>query len=66
MNLSGDISSCSRVPVVFEGDMAYVAACHLKEKDLVYISGQLRGSLPFVHTDHGQAKVQVRVVQLVR
>lgn len=29
------------IPVVFEGDLAHVAACHVKEKDCVFVSGQL-------------------------
>ncbi|KAL2229414.1 protein OSB3, chloroplastic/mitochondrial [Sesamum indicum] len=29
------------IPVVFEGDLAHVVACHVKEKDCVFVSGQL-------------------------
>ncbi|KAG8374255.1 hypothetical protein BUALT_Bualt11G0112400 [Buddleja alternifolia] len=29
------------IPVVFEGDLANVVACHVKEKDCVFVSGQL-------------------------
>ncbi|KAI3447616.1 hypothetical protein Pfo_004281 [Paulownia fortunei] len=29
------------VPVVFEGDLAHVVACHVKENDCVFVSGQL-------------------------
>lgn len=30
-----------RIPVVFHGDLAHTAVLHLKEKDLVYVTGQL-------------------------
>lgn len=29
------------VPVVFEGDLAHIVACHVKENDIVYVSGKL-------------------------
>lgn len=29
------------VPVVFEGDLAHIVACHVKENDTVYVSGKL-------------------------
>lgn len=29
------------IPVVFEGDLAHVVACHVKENDSVFMSGQL-------------------------
>lgn len=29
------------VPVVFEGDLAHMVACHVKENDTVYVSGKL-------------------------
>ncbi|KAK4419170.1 protein OSB2, chloroplastic [Sesamum alatum] len=29
------------IPVVFEGELAHVAACHVKENDCVFVSGQL-------------------------
>lgn len=29
------------IPVVFEGDLAHVVACHVKERDCVFVSGQL-------------------------
>ncbi|GFQ03891.1 protein osb2 chloroplastic [Phtheirospermum japonicum] len=32
------------IPVVFEGDLAHVVACHVKENDRVYVSGQLSES----------------------
>lgn len=30
-----------RVPVIFEGDLAHTANCHLKKNDRVYITGQI-------------------------
>jgi hypothetical protein len=47
--------------VIFQDDLAQIAASHLKEKDLVYVSGQLTGDVPpFKHTD-GQANIQVYI-----
>ncbi|KAK6126198.1 hypothetical protein DH2020_040079 [Rehmannia glutinosa] len=37
---SGENSSVL-IPVVFEGDLAHVVACHVKENDCVFVSGQL-------------------------
>ncbi|KAK4396324.1 protein OSB2, chloroplastic [Sesamum angolense] len=36
----GEKNSLS-IPVVFEGDLAHVVACHVKENDCVFVSGQL-------------------------
>ncbi|KAL2250601.1 protein OSB3, chloroplastic/mitochondrial-like [Sesamum indicum] len=36
----GERNSLS-IPVVFEGDLAHVVACHVKENDCVFVSGQL-------------------------
>ncbi|XP_052183846.1 protein OSB2, chloroplastic-like isoform X2 [Diospyros lotus] len=49
------------IPVIFEGDMAHVAACHLKKKDRVYIAGQLSADPPPFTMNEGQANVQVMV-----
>lgn len=47
------------IPVIFQDDLAQIAASHLQENDLVYVSGQLTGDVPpFKHTD-GQANIQV-------
>lgn len=36
------------IPVVFEGDLAHVVRCHVKESDCVHVSGKLSGDhLPF-------------------
>ncbi|KAK2990109.1 hypothetical protein RJ640_001777 [Escallonia rubra] len=47
------------IPVVFEGDLAHIAACHLKEKDCVHIAGQLNADFPPFALGEGQANVQV-------
>ncbi|KAL6503123.1 hypothetical protein OROHE_023752 [Orobanche hederae] len=40
------------IPVVFEGDLAHVVACHVKEKDRVFVSGQLStGPMRFAFKD---------------
>ncbi|KAL6496259.1 hypothetical protein OROGR_029517 [Orobanche gracilis] len=40
------------IPVVFEGDLAHVVACHVKEKDHVFVSGQLStGPMRFAFKD---------------
>jgi hypothetical protein len=48
-----------RVPIVFKDDLAQVAASHLKENDLVYVSGQLTCDVPPLKLDDGQANIQV-------
>jgi len=48
-----------RVPIVFKDDLAQVAASHLKENDLVYVSGQLTCDVPPLVLDDGQANIQV-------
>ncbi|KAF5193359.1 Osb3 protein [Thalictrum thalictroides] len=52
------------IPVIFEGDLAHVAACHLKEKDFVHVAGQLTGDPPQFTTDEGQSGIQVMVHSL--
>ncbi|TKW18835.1 hypothetical protein SEVIR_5G457800v4 [Setaria viridis] len=47
------------VPIVFKDDLAQVAASHLKENDLVYVSGQLTCDVPPLKLDDGQANIQV-------
>ena len=47
-----------RVPIVFKDDLAQVAASHLKENDLVYVSGQLTCDVPPLKLDDGQANIQ--------
>lgn len=49
------------IPIIFEGDLAHIAACHLKENDHVYIDGQLTADQPSSNATHSQANVQVMV-----
>ncbi|XP_044509029.1 protein OSB2, chloroplastic-like isoform X2 [Mangifera indica] len=46
------------IPVVFEGDLAHIAACHLKKDDHVHIAGQLMADPPSSLATHS-ANVQV-------
>ncbi|XP_062077451.1 protein OSB2, chloroplastic-like isoform X2 [Humulus lupulus] len=52
------------VPTVFEGDLAHIAAFHLKVNDRVYIAGKLSASLPHLSYNQFQASVQVIVHDL--
>ncbi|KAH7674762.1 Single-stranded DNA-binding protein [Dioscorea alata] len=47
------------IPVIFQGDLAKIAACHLNERDHVYITGQLSGDAPPVKFENVHANVQV-------
>ncbi|XXG58190.1 hypothetical protein AAC387_Pa04g0565 [Persea americana] len=49
------------IPMVFEGDLAQIAACHLKENDLVYITGQISGEPPPFNIEQRQTSIQVMV-----
>lgn len=51
-------ADCS-IPVLFEGDLAHVASCHVKENDCVYVTGKLSvDPMPFV-VHEGQGKFHV-------
>ncbi|KAK9099865.1 hypothetical protein Scep_023295 [Stephania cephalantha] len=52
------------IPLVFEGDLAHVAACHLKEKDLVHVAGRLVVDPPQFRLEQGNSSVQVMVDNL--
>ncbi|PON68629.1 Single-stranded DNA-binding protein [Parasponia andersonii] len=52
------------VPTVFEGDLAHIAASHLKVNDRVYVAGKLSASLPHLSYNQFQASVQVMVHDL--
>ncbi|XP_020580368.1 protein OSB2, chloroplastic-like [Phalaenopsis equestris] len=40
------------MPIIFRGDLAEIAACHLKTNDIIYVSGQLTGDdLAHTHED---------------
>ncbi|KAL8226120.1 hypothetical protein R6Q57_018677 [Mikania cordata] len=47
------------IPVIFEGDMAHIAICHLKEKDYVHVAGHLSVDVPPFKLSEVQANVQV-------
>ncbi|KAD6118747.1 hypothetical protein E3N88_10018 [Mikania micrantha] len=47
------------IPVIFEGDMAHIAMCHLKEKDYVHVAGHLSVDVPPFKLSEVQANVQV-------
>ncbi|GMJ08240.1 plastid transcriptionally active 9, ORGANELLAR SINGLE-STRANDED DNA BINDING PROTEIN 2 [Hibiscus trionum] len=49
------------IRIIFEGDLAHVAAFHLKENDHVYIDGQLSADPPSSGATQNQANVQVMV-----
>ncbi|XP_047331491.1 protein OSB2, chloroplastic-like [Impatiens glandulifera] len=58
-NESGPDSPSFWIPIIFEGDLAHTAVCHLKVHDFVHISGHLSADPPpFTLTD-GQASAQV-------
>ncbi|KAJ4702809.1 Protein OSB2, chloroplastic-like protein [Melia azedarach] len=52
------------IPVLFQGDLAHIAASHLKKDDHVHIAGQLTADPPAVDGLEGQANVQVMVHSL--
>ncbi|XP_071698225.1 protein OSB2, chloroplastic-like [Rutidosis leptorrhynchoides] len=49
------------IPVIFEGDLAHTAMCHLKEKDYVHVAGHLSVDVPPFKLSEVQANVQVMV-----
>ncbi|XP_040995748.1 protein OSB3, chloroplastic/mitochondrial-like isoform X1 [Juglans microcarpa x Juglans regia] len=52
------------IPIIFEGDLAHIAACHLKEKDCVHVAGQLSADPPHLIENSGQSSIQVMVHSL--
>ncbi|XP_042373652.1 protein OSB2, chloroplastic-like isoform X2 [Zingiber officinale] len=48
-----------RISVIFHGDLAQIAACHLKENDLIYVTGQLSGESPSVAQEVSCTNIQV-------
>ncbi|KAH9605242.1 hypothetical protein KSS87_011096 [Heliosperma pusillum] len=64
-----DIALCSlqkpdeavRMPVIFQGDLAYTAMMHLKENDVVYIGGHLSPEPVPINLTNNQANVQILV-----
>ncbi|XP_026663291.1 protein OSB2, chloroplastic-like isoform X2 [Phoenix dactylifera] len=47
------------IPIIFQGDLAQCAACHLKENDLIYVIGKLSGDVPPFTIKDAQTKIQV-------
>ncbi|KAL5699428.1 hypothetical protein ACHQM5_030335 [Ranunculus cassubicifolius] len=47
------------IPIIFEGDLAHVAAYHLKEQDFVHVAGQLTGDPPQCTKEPGQTNIQI-------
>ncbi|KAJ7973711.1 Protein OSB3, chloroplastic/mitochondrial [Quillaja saponaria] len=52
------------IPIIFEGDLAHIAACHLKENDCIHIDGQLSADPPYLDANKGQDNLQVLVRSL--
>lgn len=48
-----------RIPIIFEGDLAHIAACHLQKDDCVHVAGQLSADPPHLDKNQGQATMQV-------
>ncbi|XP_026405452.1 protein OSB3, chloroplastic/mitochondrial-like isoform X1 [Papaver somniferum] len=49
------------IPLVFEGYLAHIAACHLKESDLIHVSGHLTGESPELSKERGHSSIQLMV-----
>ncbi|WCJ32383.1 organellar single-stranded DNA binding protein 4 [Euphorbia peplus] len=58
-HLSSD--SHMRIPIIFEGDLAHVAACHIKENDHVHIAGHLAANSSSVDGIETQSDFQIYV-----
>ncbi|KAI7733575.1 hypothetical protein M8C21_005177, partial [Ambrosia artemisiifolia] len=52
-------SASITIPVIFEGDLAHIAMCHLKETDYVHVAGHLSVDVPSFKLSEVQANVQV-------
>ncbi|KAI3954334.1 hypothetical protein MKW92_002481 [Papaver armeniacum] len=49
------------IPLIFEGYLAHIAACHLKEKELIHVSGHLTGESPELSKERGHSSIQLMV-----
>lgn len=56
-NIEGLLSF--RIPVIFQGDLAQISACHLKENDLIYVAGRLSGDTASVAQEVSCTNIQV-------
>ncbi|TKY44506.1 OSB3 [Spatholobus suberectus] len=54
----------SPIPVIFEGDLAHSAKCHLKQNDFIHIAGQLSTDPPHLQQQQHQTNIQVMVQTL--
>ena len=53
-----------RIPVIFEGDLAHTANCHLKKNDRVHITGQIFvDASEIAGAKPDQAYVHVRITE---
>ena len=48
-----------RIPLIFEGDLAHIAACHLKENDYIHVAGQISADPLYLDESQCPSKVQV-------
>ncbi|KAG6790419.1 hypothetical protein POTOM_006572 [Populus tomentosa] len=55
------VKAVVKIPIIFEGDLAHIAASHLKKGDFVYIDGQLSTDPPPFPEMPDQTQVQVLV-----
>ena len=53
------IPAATRVPIIFEGDLAHTAAMHLKQMDTVHIAGQLSPDPLPINLTNDRVDVQV-------
>ncbi|KAK1324234.1 hypothetical protein QJS10_CPA02g01514 [Acorus calamus] len=49
-----------RIPITFQGELAETAAFHLKENDLVYVTGKLSGEATPLSIDNAKTYVKVK------
>ena len=47
--------------MIFEGDLAHSAACHLKENDFIYVAGQLSTDPPRLGGNQAQSSNNIQV-----
>ncbi|XP_068652186.1 protein OSB2, chloroplastic-like isoform X2 [Aristolochia californica] len=53
-----------QISIIFEGDWAQIAVLHLRENDLIYVTGKLNGDPPPFAVQKAQTGVQVLVQNL--
>lgn len=50
------------IPIIFQGDLAQTAFCHLKESNLVHVTGQLIGDVPSLTVKDPETSTPVQVL----